>query len=347
MVGGVLRFVPGDREAECVVAADQVGADVGGHDDDRVAEVHAAALGVGQVAVVEDLQQHVEDLRVRLLDLVQQDQAVRLAAHGVRQLAGVVVADVARRSADETRDVVLLHELRHVELDHGFFAAEHELGQHARQVRLADAGGAEEHEHADRPARVLQAGAGAADGLGDAVDRLVLADDLLVQDVFHVQQALRLFGGDARDRNARPHRDDFADVLGGDLGGLFLLLFLPAGLHALQLVLELDLAVAQLGGVLVLLVLDRLFLLAAEAVQALRGFLQRRRRVRALDPHAGGGLVDEVDRLVRQEAVRHVARGQLSGGLQRFVRDRQAVVLLVAGAHALQDQRWCPRWTAR
>ena len=116
-----LRLLRLDGEAEGGLLADEVGADVGGHDDDGVAEVDLAALGVGQVAVVEDLQQHVEDVRVRLLDLVEEDEAVGLAADGVGELAAVVVADVAGRGADEPRDVVLLHELGHVELDHGLF----------------------------------------------------------------------------------------------------------------------------------------------------------------------------------------------------------------------------------
>ena len=38
---------------------------------DGVLEVDRAALAVGQPAVVEHLQQHVEDVRVRLLDLVE------------------------------------------------------------------------------------------------------------------------------------------------------------------------------------------------------------------------------------------------------------------------------------
>src|SRR5579883_77619 len=127
---GILRLVGAD-EAERVVATDQLGADVAGHDDDRVAEVDAAALGVGQMPLIEDLQEHVEDVRVRLLDLVEQDQAVRLPPHGIGQLTAIVVADIAGWRADEPRDAVLLHELAHVELDHGVFGAKHELRQRA------------------------------------------------------------------------------------------------------------------------------------------------------------------------------------------------------------------------
>ena len=168
--------------------------------------------------------------------------------------------------------------------------------------------------------RVLEAGAGAADRLGDVVNRLVLADDLLVQGVLHVQEALRLLGGDARDRDAGPHRDDFGDVLFGDVR-LDALPVRPSTspLHAFELVLQLDLAVAELGGALVLLGGDGLVLLLAQALEPLAGLLVAKAGVGALDAHAGRRLVDEVDRLVGQEAVGDVARGELGGGLERFV----------------------------
>ncbi len=50
--------------------------------------------------------------------LVEKDEAVRLAADRVGELATVVVADVAGRGTDEARDGVLLAELAHVELNH-------------------------------------------------------------------------------------------------------------------------------------------------------------------------------------------------------------------------------------
>ena len=78
------------------VRLDPVGAEVAGHDHDGVLEVDRAALGVGEAAVVEQLQQDVEDIGVRLLDLVEQQHRVRLASHRLGQLPGLLVADVAR-----------------------------------------------------------------------------------------------------------------------------------------------------------------------------------------------------------------------------------------------------------
>ena len=73
------------------------------------------------------------------------------------QLPALLVADVAGRRADEPRDRVLLLVLGHVEPDHRPLVVEHELGERAGELGLADAGRAEEDERADRPVRVLQA----------------------------------------------------------------------------------------------------------------------------------------------------------------------------------------------
>ena len=100
---------------------------------------------------------------------------------------------------------------------------------------------------------------------------------------------------------------------------------------------QLQLAVAQLSGELVLLRADGRFLLALHRLEAPDGLLQRRRRSCLLETHPRGRLVDEVDRLVGQEPVGDVASGQLGRGLQRLVGDHQLVVLLVALLDAAQD----------
>ena len=59
---------------------------------DRVPEVDRAPLRVGQPAVVEDLQQDVEHIGMRLLDLVEQHHRVRAAAHRLGELPALLVA---------------------------------------------------------------------------------------------------------------------------------------------------------------------------------------------------------------------------------------------------------------
>ena len=136
---------------------DLVRAQVRRHDDHGVLEVDRAALAVGHPAVVQHLQQHVEHVRVRLLDLVQQDHAVGLAAHELGQVAALLVADVARRRADQPRDRVPLLELGHVDADQMLLGVEQEFGERLAELGLAHARRAEEQERAVRAVGVGRA----------------------------------------------------------------------------------------------------------------------------------------------------------------------------------------------
>ena len=68
------------------------------------------------------------------------------------------------------------------------------------------------------------------------------------------------------------------------------------------------------------------------------GLVEFDRRAVDLHPEPGGRLVDEVDRLVRQEAVGDVALGENSGRGQRRIADPHAVMRLVALLEAAQDR---------
>src|SRR4051794_28260086 len=338
VVVGDARLVVADGKAERRVAGDLLRADVRRHDHDRVAEVDRPPLRVGESSVLQDLQQDVEDVRVRLLDLVEQEHAVRLAPHGLGELAALVVADVARGRADEPRHGVLLHVLGHVDAHHRVLVTEEELGQGPGQLRLADARRAEEHERARGPLRVLQACARAADRLGDHVDCGVLPDDALVELVLHAHQLLGLGLCQLEHRDAGPHRDDVRDLLLADGGALALALAgLPLLLELALGVRQAPLRVTEVGGLLELLRLDGVLLLAPGRLDLLLELPVDGRGRHRLDAHARRGLVDEVDGLVGQLAVGDVAVGELRRGLEGLVGDLDLVVLLVAIAQALED----------
>src|SRR6185295_12105395 len=98
-------------------------------------------------------------------------------AYALGELAALFVSDVAGRGADELRDGVLLHVLRHVEADEMLLRSEEKLRQPPRHLGLADAGGAEKDERAHGAIRGGDAEARAADGARDGGDGLVLTDD--------------------------------------------------------------------------------------------------------------------------------------------------------------------------
>ena len=141
---------------------------------------------------------------------------VRAAADRFGELAPFFVADVARRGADQAADGVLFHEFAHVEADHGVLVVEQHFGEGLAQLGFAHAGRAEEDERADRAVRILQAAAAAADGVGDGLDRFVLADHALMQPVFEHEQLRPLGFEHAGDRDAGPGGNDLGDFVGGD-----------------------------------------------------------------------------------------------------------------------------------
>ena len=147
---------------------------------------------------------------MRLLDLVEQQHAVRMLVDAVGQQAALVEADVARRRADQPRDRVLLHVLRHVEAQQ---LDAHQGGELLGDLGLADAGGAGEQVAADRLLRLAQAGARQLDGAGQRLDRLVLAEHQALQVLVDVGQHLGVGLGDGLGRDARHGGDGRLDLL--------------------------------------------------------------------------------------------------------------------------------------
>ena len=134
------------RYVGCLSTQPQLTTQVGGHDDQCVAKIHRATLTIRQAAIIQQLQQHIEYIRVSLLDFIEQNHAVRAAAHRFGQLAAFLVADVPRRRSNQTADGVFLLVFAHIDPDHGPFIVKHEFGQGTRQFGLAHTGRAQEDE---------------------------------------------------------------------------------------------------------------------------------------------------------------------------------------------------------
>ena len=190
--------------------------DVGGHDDDGVAEVDRATVGVGEAPVVEHLEQDVEDVDVGLLDLVEQDHRVVLAPNRLGQLAAFLESDVSGWGPHEPAHGVPLLVLAHVDADDVLLAVEEGFRERLGELGLAHAGRAEEDEGADRAGRVLDAGARPHDRVGHQLHRLVLADHPLVEHLVEAEDLLPLALLEAVHRDARPPGHDGGDLVGGD-----------------------------------------------------------------------------------------------------------------------------------
>ena len=182
-----------------------------------------------------------------------------------------------------------------------------------------------------RPARVRRI------ACETAFERVVLADDPLVQLVLHAEELGRLLLGELVDGDAGPQREHLGDGLLADLVEEVDALGLELLLLGRTLLEQLLLAVAQRRGALELLGLDRAFLVLADLGDLLLELPEVGRRLHATDAQTRAGLVDEVDGLVGKVTVGDVAVGEVGRGDDRLVGDRDAVVRLVAVAETLQD----------
>ena len=232
---------------------------------------------------------------------------------------------------------MLLHVLAHVELDQRVLVIEEELRQRLGQLGLPNAGRPQEDEGATRPLRILEAGTGPSDRLRQRGDRLFLADDPLVQLVLHAKQLGGLLLREPIDRDAGPVGQHLGDDLLVDhveeLDALCTELRV-LGLLELQ---ALALLLGQLLGLLKSALLDGGFLVLAQPVDLLIEGLVRARHVHPTDAEAASRLVDEVDSLIGQESIRHVAVGEVRRRHQRLVSDRHRVVRFIPIAKTLQN----------
>ena len=82
------------------------------------------------MAIVKDLKEQVEYIRMGLLDFIQKDDGIGLTAYFFSELAALFVTDISGRRTHEARHGKLLHVFAHVDSDERVFAVEEELGQH-------------------------------------------------------------------------------------------------------------------------------------------------------------------------------------------------------------------------
>ncbi len=147
-----------------------------------------------------------------------------------------------------------------------------------------------------------------------ALNRVFLADDPLVQFVFHADELGRLFLGELVDRDAGPVREHLGDdVLVDDVEQVDAL----GTPFALQRALAVELGLLLVGQLLrefEVLPLEGGFLLRADPRDVLFDLLVLRRRRHPTNAQAAACLVDEVDRLVWEVPVRDVAVGEVRRG---------------------------------
>ena len=67
-------------------------------------EIDGLAVRLGKTTIIENLQKEIKDLRMRLFNFIEQDNAIWTPPYRVGQLTSLVVADISGRGANQARD---------------------------------------------------------------------------------------------------------------------------------------------------------------------------------------------------------------------------------------------------
>ncbi len=153
---------------------------------------------------------------------------------------------------------------------------------------------------------------------------------------FHAQQFLRFFFFNGRNRNAGPAADNFFDVLTvDDTGGrLVKMIFLAQAAEVFPLF---PLFVGIETRLLKFMVGNRIFHAMHDELDPFLDFRNVFRQRSLAQLYARAGFVEQVNRFVRQEAVRNIAVGVIDRILDRVVGVAHGMELLVALLDAVNN----------
>ena len=107
-------------------------------------------------------------------------------------------------------------ELRHVEADHRFFAAEERSSERPCQFGFADTRWPEKQEYADRTLRIVESRARRLDRIRHRLHGVVLPDHAHQHLVFKMGEALAFVACQIGQRNPCPFAQDVRDIIRAD-----------------------------------------------------------------------------------------------------------------------------------
>ena len=186
----VIRNLRSLAEAQRSGLSHVPGSGIAGHDDDGVLEIDMTAVRVGQDAVVEDLQQDIEYVGMRLFNFVKQYHRIRFFPDFFAELAAFLVPDISRRRPHQARNRELFHVFRHIDPHKRVLGIEEGFGKRFGELRFSHARGAEENKGGDGAPWAVQPGARSPDALRHGLQGLVLPDDPFSQLVLQFEQPL-------------------------------------------------------------------------------------------------------------------------------------------------------------
>mmetsp|Transcript_25957 Transcript_25957/g.37999 ORF Transcript_25957/g.37999 Transcript_25957/m.37999 type:complete len:242 (+) Transcript_25957:1122-1847(+) len=148
-----------------------------------------------------------------LLHLIEQQDRVRLASNGIRQLATFVISDITWWRTQQSRHSVFFHVLTHINTDNRILRIKHEFAQGFAQLRLSHAGRPKEDQRSDWFGRIIQTRSRTLDGFRDNLNGIILSNHTVLESITHLEDTLPLRLDKFLWRNTSPNSNYARNVL--------------------------------------------------------------------------------------------------------------------------------------
>ena len=76
---------------------------------------------IGQLSIIQHLQQNIVNIRMRFFNFIQQDHAIWFASYFFCQLSAFFITNISRRRTDQTAYGKFLHVFTHIDPDQRIF----------------------------------------------------------------------------------------------------------------------------------------------------------------------------------------------------------------------------------
>ena len=117
--------------------------------------------------VIKKLKHDVENVWMSFFDLIKKHNLIGTPSDSFGQGTALIITNIARRRAQQTRDGMFFHIFRHIKTKHGFIIIKQKSCQCFGQLCFAYTCRPQHQKTAKGLVRVVQAGTGPADRIGN------------------------------------------------------------------------------------------------------------------------------------------------------------------------------------
>ncbi len=305
--------------------------------NNRVAKINDAPLPIRQPPIIQNLQQHIHHIAIRLFKLIKKHHRIRPPPHLLRQLSTLIIPHISWRRTHQSARRILLLKLRHVQRNQRLLIPIHSLRQHLRQMRLPYPRRPQKQKTPNRPLRIRQKRPTPPQRPRNRLNRLALPHNNVPKRRLHPQQRLRRHRVHPLHRHPAHHAHRLGNIIRPNLNRFLRMRRLPRLVRRIKRRRRLPNLLSILRRLIKIPSLHRGIFLNPQLVNRLPPLNKLLRPRPHIHPHPRPRLINRINRLIRQQPRRQIPRRQLHRRLKRPLRILHHMMRLIRLRNPLQN----------